>query len=544
MVTIESITNDLVTRWNNQMRYVRAYQLDQSWPSIALLDAILRPLIQQLPLSFGQITTINACAGYLGFFLRDTWKEFPEMPLITLHLTDPTKLSTQLTAHHSKSKSLLFSLNLSEAILAAAQDTTLNFYFFPMTQRVLPPEYPRIQLMASSLLIGIHQNATGIWSAPNAALDDDKQIVVSHAIAKSTAEHYRQRFPEEQIGEDVSLYDGVMLFPPAMHFEPFPFTRATLAAAHRLKQRQCSDEQYLNFAKNALRTSDDVLSHTGLALLLAVGEESDPQLLLNVQSRQHYILTLVPARNIVLQSREVDHSWFSVAISAFDKNDKQLLLKAQTLLASDFNRGLIPHLRLPGDMLDSLNSLMVFNALFIGNLERALQLIEGIESESPLSEELKIQRAYLQLRLHRPAQAKITLQTVRATDLPIYREAYAMMLQQLEGMDVALGFMQTLLDDCPSGYILQNIGGEILRHGYKTNNLDLLQETAETMLAKGPELNALLAKIHVLLQRAELEEAQKLLALLRKYIPYDHRVIGLTLQTLSIAQSNDQDRSL
>ncbi|UCC74718.1 MAG: hypothetical protein JSV86_09260 [Gemmatimonadota bacterium] len=175
---------------------------DSGWPSVGILDALLRGMRSRADWSESERLFVSGAAAHLGELIHTCWQAFADEVRV---VHEDGIVCTATGPDGSR-----YRLPLENAILATLRD--------PRLPQQLPPHLPycpaderhALELLGLAACLGVSAFGDGPWAElPGDGLDDRVDRVVP-LLAEQCAAHYKRLHPEEHLGQRSDLYQRLI----------------------------------------------------------------------------------------------------------------------------------------------------------------------------------------------------------------------------------------------------------------------------------------------------------------------------------------------
>ncbi len=335
---VKLIAADFGKRWSQLFVNFPQYQLDFSWPSVAVLDYILFALRGKEKLIDQERILVEASAAYLACVIHDCWKLFPDKPSISVSLIEEPSIEIVLRAGGGDhlAKDTFFVVPLVKTLISVCTAPKHPFPCFAKTSIALTPETNVISAFATGLLGGISPYGKGGWAEVRPEAFSGQLNTAAKFAAESTAKYHERLFPLDELGALKELYFSHLIFPPPGYDEKLPYSRATAGILHYLKSIEASDEQILKLAEHLVRLPHDLPSALGFVIGAVVGKNTVP-VAIRAYAELHPLTAYGLYPNITI-ARQI----FSNTPTWLELWKEGKIVEASAAIELDYELGLLP----------------------------------------------------------------------------------------------------------------------------------------------------------------------------------------------------------
>ncbi len=380
------------------------YILDFSWPSVGLLDRILRPLRAKRELNERDEQMILAASAYIGGIAYDCWQQFEGQPSVTLQLEADGKevvIRAKGGSHLKEGESYFVPITSVVRQLLVSPSNPLPT--FGALRRPLVPGQNYLSQVALGIIAGRSPYGSGPWNKIEDHEIINNLMATDNQLARSSAAHYTAHYPSDEVGGDSNLYRSHLVLPPGGYKERFPWSRAVEGVMSYVEAQSISKDQLLTLALNLAQSPDEQISTAGLIVALAVTDDTPhPKLLAAVESFGILIASLRPAVLIARSKLKLSGDWLLELSNGNTELAKNLALK-------DMRLGLTPLLYVDESSLETADLLPLFHHALWGEAELARNFLAIYGQTQPLTIPLILQGCHLDIMLNRLDRASADL---------------------------------------------------------------------------------------------------------------------------------------
>ena len=376
------------------------YVLDFSWPSIGLIDRVLRPLRTKRELTARDEQMILASSAYIGGIAYDCWLQFEGNPAVTLQLEQDGKevvIRAKGGAHMKEDET--YSIPITSVVRQLLVAPSNPLPTFAGLRRQLFPGQNLLSQVALGIIAGRSPYGSGPWNKIEDHLIINNLMAADNQLARTSAAYFSAHYPSDEAGGDSNLYRSHLILPPGGYKERLPWSRAIEGALSYIETHSLSHEAILGLALNLAQSPDEQIATTGLILGLAVtNDPPHPKLLAAIESFGILIASLRPAVLIARSKLKLGGDWL------LDLSNGQVELATQLAL-KDMRLGLTPLLYVDEGTLENADLLPLFHHSLWGEAELARNFLAIYAKTQPLTIPLILQGCHLDIMLNKLERA-------------------------------------------------------------------------------------------------------------------------------------------
>jgi len=376
------IRERFVTRWNVRCAEVPALELDETWPSVGVLDLLTLTLNGKPEFDPGDKELVRAIALYLAGIIGNAWETFG-----TLAHCDDGPAGAVLTGETAEGPA---TLEIEKELTSLLQQRPTSLQIYSGFTRQISTAQGWIGAFAIGCSTGLSPAVRGVWEgeSPETFKDNIEKVLVS--FGRSAVAYYERVFPDELSGQIGELYLAGGIIPPLGIGEPYPAITGSSALLTQLRQMKIAKKRTLQFAQNLAASPDEHLSSIGLALSGALLEgPPSPALLALSERKGRFSGLLRPALAQLRSIAGLYPDWIR------EENVESARIDLEKQL------GFLPWLQLPGDFIarhwSERKVRRICEALSYFDYDTAADLCDVLIAEEPRQFELRLQRIYLSI---------------------------------------------------------------------------------------------------------------------------------------------------
>ncbi len=408
---IIKLAAEFAAPWSKQFEKSARLALDFSWPSIGVVEQILRPLTYKSSFSATDEQIILGAASYIGGIAFDCWKAFPDQPNVKLILREEKEANVILVASEGKflKEKETFSVNISAALREVISSPKNPFPFFSNFSVSLFEGHHPITMFARGLCSGLTPFGKGGWEKVSDADFIHNLMAADDVLARRTANHYATLYPSESNGADANLYRSHLILPPAGYKEPTRYSRAVAGIIAFAKEKELDHKQIDSLAQNLMVSMDYQLAAVGyiVAAALCQGTMSS-RLLAARETIGTYATALRPA---VFQAR----SFLGLSTDWLLLVAKGNLQEAKKVFELDNMCGLLPLVTFDQEILEQSDYFALLHHLAWGELKGAQNFISLAKQSGNTDPRLILQGAFLAILNDEIEKAAELLDSISST---------------------------------------------------------------------------------------------------------------------------------
>lgn len=389
------------------------YHLDFTWPSVGIVDLLLRPY-RGRTLTAADDDVILGAAAYLGGLAHDSWNTFFDKPDVELlFAVQPAPEILLRASGGSFAKARPYTVPIVSALKRLLRDTGPTFPFFERASRPRSGSSNIISPFTAGLVCGLSPWGEGPWRDLSAG-SFRNLMAADDLLSRSSADRYARLFPSEPHGADPELYRHHLVLPPPFHEEQIPYERALAGFARYVNAREISGGRLIQLCQNLLQSPDDTIATAAFGLLGAIAETATPRLLAAAEAFGAHTASLRP---VVFTARALlgrTEDW----LMALNDGARDEALR---LVLLDASIGLLPHLLFDPSFLDDPDLFPLLHHLSWGELPEARSYLELYLSKKAASTALVLQSVHLALAMRDRDLARTELSAIDPSTLSAAR---------------------------------------------------------------------------------------------------------------------------
>lgn len=528
---VEKIYLDFVSFWNAKLQINSLILLDDTWPSIGVIDSLTFSLRfkEQIPKQLESI--ITGSSAYIAKMLCECWKEQVEQIQVYINEGEICieakggALIPEDTAVFIPVESLLRErLRLLPNPFPITKDFSTNISF---DSRVI-----------SDFCIGLFTGQTEGIEGPFSEYDERELSPLIEAVTKhlaiTSAQSYEKHFPDESIGQMAELYLQDLIYPPMFMKEDLPCLSSIVKLLDYLKSLGIKQDNILALGQNLSLSANSLFSNIGLIICCAISDSLPSASIVSVaKSRGPYNGMLRKATLKVREYFDDSNDWATHGLRTLE-DEKRFFIETNL----GFFPGLIlSHKRLKKDLkANILSQLILASSNF--DYELGEQMCEVILKELPDDIEVHFQLIHFKMLRKKFEEANSLLNNLldnpEADSSIMFYNLRGLCALELKNNKIALRNFKTALK-------LENYEDLILRSEINNNaawacillgNLGEAMFYLEQSLSKSVyPVSALLNKASILWDLGVDDDYENFRKYLFRICPLDRRVFShLTLQ--------------
>lgn len=370
----------------------RAQQLDNTWPSVGLLDSITFLLRDDQPRTPEQEVVIRATAGYIGRIAARCWERFGAEVKLDI---DDTGIYIAATKGPQIPNGETFRVEIERLIDSFLRTDPSPLAVFADLERPMQFDYPRLNVFAHGLMFAICPHGNGAWAGLEPANFKNEIAEVEKELAADCARWYERVHPTERLGQVAELYLQHAVYPPTLYGEKFPLRFAAEGLAQYIEEQKLAPTSLKSLATNLARSADERLSSLGLALYAAVIDELPSlELIVVGETKGPYASLLRGAAMVLRTELKLGSDWL---LNPNHKEDIQKRFRIERAL------GFHPWLTLPPKYVASAQHeeklFELVRAVSNLQLKDAITAAEQILLDTPNDLDVRVQRIFLDIML-------------------------------------------------------------------------------------------------------------------------------------------------
>lgn len=376
--------------WGKHLAKVPTLVLDDTWPSVGVLDLMTHPLRRRVDLMPFEIGLVRGVAAYIAKQIYDSWKEMgAEVTLedtergITVRASRGPKIEpgTVVSAYVERDVAQLL-VRLPNPL------PILNDF-----SRLITSEQQVLPTYTIAMCLGLSPFIEGSWSKESLTSMEREVGKVTRHLARSCADWYARVYPDEPLGQVPELYLFGLVFPPLLMNEEWPALHGVDGLCDFAQSYKVSVKQLERFAANLARSPEEQLSHIGFVFAAAVlSDDPSPELAALAQSKGSYVGTLRAAMVKARTLLGLGGDWLELDDIHFEQLAQ--IRREQEL-------GFLPWISVSANKLATVpfdpELKQLVHASLHFDLLQATRLAQKLIEDTPQDLELRVQRIYLEL---------------------------------------------------------------------------------------------------------------------------------------------------
>lgn len=303
--------------WGRHLAKVPTLVLDDSWPSVGVLDLMTHPLRRRVDLMPFEISLVRGVSAYIAKLIYESWKEMgAEVTLqdtengITVRAVRGPKIP------HGESISAFVERDVAQ-LLARLPNPLPIFNDF---SRLITSDQQVLPTYTLAMCLGLSPFLEGQWTKESVVTMEDEVAKVTRLLARQCAEWYARVYPDEPLGQVPELYLFGLVFPPLLMDEEWPAMHGVAGLCEFAKEYGVSIRQIERVANNLALCPDEQLSHIAFAFAAAVLDGVPaPSLAALAQSKGTFVGTLRPAVVSVRERLGLGSDWLNLEEINYDQ---------------------------------------------------------------------------------------------------------------------------------------------------------------------------------------------------------------------------------
>ncbi len=375
--------------WGKHLAKIPTLVLDDSWPSVGVLDLMTHPVRRRVDLMPFEIGLVRGVAAYIAKRIYDSWREMGA----EVTLEDTERGITVCAKRGPKipsGQTVSAYVERDVAQLLARMPNPMPI--FSDFSRLITSDQQVLPAYTLAMCLGLSPFIEGPWNKESLPTMEDEVAKVTRHLALSCAEWYGRVFPEEPLGQVAELYLFGLVFPPLLMNEEWPVLHGVDGLSEFANSYKVSQRQLERLANNLALAPEDQLSHVGFVFAAALlkGEPS-PALAALAQSKGSYVGTLRPALVRARAQLGIANDWLELDEIQFEHLSQ--IRKEQEL-------GFLPWIATSAEKLATvaydpeLKQLVEASLHF--DLATAMKLSQKLVEDTPQDLELRVQRVYFE----------------------------------------------------------------------------------------------------------------------------------------------------
>ena len=523
---VRSLTGSMAQAFPAQPKY----QLDSTWPSIGVVDLLVRPLRGKKELTAVDEELIHSAAAYLGGIAFDCWVRFSDSHRVALTFSEEEGVVLSTTKASPAARRPIMQVALSHTLRAILSSPESPFPFFEQARRPLTRESNLLSPFAIGLTTGLSRYGDGRWSEKTVSELPGNIVETERQLAHTCVTYYERVFPGEPLGQELLLYHSNLLLPPSYYHEEFPALTATGGLLNFHRAMETGEDELRQLSANLTMSPDEQIRDAGFSVLLALRTSiSDNALLTMSEMVGGRRIELKPA--ISLAGGLLGHPQDWVALLTERKFDH-----AKKLMQEELLLGLLPFMRLSPANIERQELIPIFHALSWGHTEKAREYLHTHYTDLTQDPELWLQQIFLDLSardLERASEGLNSFLTSNWGQDPKYvsrsTELAGLLSLQSEKLDDAVRYLMIAFQ-APTFHQTHwcDIGTTLTACLLKKGDSELAKKVIERIDQVCPY--SIANKLHLLTLSQEDQQLEtEALEFLLRYAPLDHRVFAAAL---------------
>ncbi len=443
----DSFVSQLVTNfkeaWNPYLDISPLLHLDDTWPTLGVIDLFTFPLRLQDPLSREQHMMLKGCTCYLARMLEQCWGALgAEVSL------ENSAVGVSITAQGGKHipSGEKVSLNLEQVFRKTHAELPFPFPVLADKSVMINFDGNIMGLFGLGIFTGLHPAIDGVWKGRSVEEHSAVTDLVVRELARQSAENYARIFPKEELGQVAELYLQGLIYPPFGLDEEPPALAAVEGLCKFAEEYKISKERMKLLALNLSRSPNESFSSVGVALAVALWEGfPPPELVAAAQAKGNTVGLLRPA---MVKAREKFSGTKDWMLGGVRTDAEQLQVEIEAEL------GFLPWLVLSAKRLregaDDKRIAELLRALCSFDLAEATSIASKFVEEEPADIEMRLQRIKLEMAQGKFPEAQqmfLSLVTEPESDsFPMFFHLWGMCSLELQDPSAALKYFKAGLN--------------------------------------------------------------------------------------------------
>lgn len=525
---ISELLTNFKSTWSKVLDQSPILQLDDTWPSISVIDLLLGRLYGKEEFDEIDQAVVQGCAAYIGSMAIKCLAEFTQTQ--SLYYDDKEGICLKAEGGEKLKKGEAYFIKLEKALSLVLQIPVNSFPVFTDFSVSVFPHSKLVRLFALGVCSGLSPAAEGPWLKETAQSFQEQTVKAVKILARTSATWYERVFPEEPLGQMAELYLQGFVYPPFLMMEGHPGEYASEQLVPFLREYQFSEEQILALAKNLAQSPDEQTSCLGLVLYGAlIKEEPAVEVLAVADTFGSYMGVLRETSRLIRKN----------LLSRLD------FLEKEELAAEDFTRirmeqklGFLPWLVLPVARLKDKKFRALLEAMVIFDYQGVIEAIDMLIYETPGDIDIRLQKIQMDLLqpdydaiekdirnlISEPGSDSNPLLYDRWATCAFYRNDFPSALKYAKKAHALTSFDHPQARDIIGHASWLYILSKDLDEAYR-----MLEKAAEKLPNPVP---ALINVVGIFRQKGEHDKADTLERILLRYAPTDPRVFDNLLSKL------------
>jgi len=266
---VEKIYSDFVSFWNAKLQINSQILLDETWPSIGVLDLLTFSLRFKEQIPHNLESLIVGSSAYISRMLCECWKEQVEQVRVFINEGE-------------------ICVEAKGGDLIPERDSV----FVPVERllrdrlRSLPNPFPITRKFSTNISFDsriISDFCLGLFTGQAEGIEgpfleyDEKKLsplieAVTKNLAITSAQSYEKHFPDEPIGQMAELYLQDLIYPPMFMKEDLPCLSSIVKLLDYFKSLGIKKENILALGQNLSLSPNFLFSNIGLIICCAISD--------------------------------------------------------------------------------------------------------------------------------------------------------------------------------------------------------------------------------------------------------------------------------
>ena len=384
---VNYLVKQLMSYLNQRLDASRHLCLDETWPSIAVLDYAtfeLRGISEKTP---EQELLLRSSAALIASLIYQSWENILDEVRVDLR-EDEIVVGARVFGSSDPDERL--EIRLEKELAALFERPPVNFSVTEDFSRILEPVDNFLGLFTLGICAGLSPLCTGLFPKRYGVKHLEN---VKRTLGACSADFYAALYPEEKIGQVAELYLNDLIYPPMMMQEDFPAARAVSGLIGFLKDYGFSEKRRLQFLKNLSYSPDPLFSSAAIVVSSALTPWPVPEWLIALcegkgRSMALFRPALALARKLLLERDD----W--IFQSDFGGKDVSEFRKEGLL-------GFLPSVQLSEERLaqkeDRELTLKLLRSLMRADFQNSVRFADDLIEKDPNDIEVRFQRVYLDI---------------------------------------------------------------------------------------------------------------------------------------------------
>lgn len=382
---VQQLITNFKTTWSKVLDQSPILVLDDTWPSISVIDLMLGRLYGKEEFDEIDVAIVCGSAAYIGSIVLGALAEFTDEQ--SLYYDDANGICLKASGGPRLENGEEFFIKLEKTLTQVLQIPVNTFPVFSDFSISVFPHSKLVRLLALSVACGLSPAAEGPWAKISAADFQEEILKATKYLAKTSASWYERTFPDEPLGQMAELYLHGFIYPPFFMMEGHPGQYACELLVPFFKEYELSPEQVLSLAKNLSQSPDEQICSLGVILYGALIEEDISVEVLAAADTFGSYLGVLRETSRLIRKTYLNYQDF---------------IEKENLEADDFARirieqrfGFLPWLVLPVSRLKEKKFRDFLNAMVVFDYRGVVEAIDMLIYEEPGDIDLRIQKIHI-----------------------------------------------------------------------------------------------------------------------------------------------------